>query len=155
MNFIIEKLSNHLSKVQTSEIEPGFILMIVIWLLSSFFSKKKKGVKNSPNKEKETSSFKTIMKKLGELPNMDMNQAQELFSESEEDYFEEEFNQPEIQFQEVEKVEFVQEEVKADSFSKKKKNREVRLFGTPLQKAMVLKVILDKPRALRPFNYLG
>ena len=137
-----------------AEIEPGFILMIVIWLLSSFFSKKKKGVKNSPNKEKETSSFKTIMKKLGELPNMDMNQDQELFSESEENYFEEEFNQPEIQFQEVEEVEFVQEEVKVDSFSKKK-NREVRLFGTPLQKAMVLKVILDKPRALRPFNYLG
>ena len=155
MNFIIEKLSNHFSKVQTSEIEPGFILMIVIWLLSSFFSKKKKGVKNSPNKEKKTSSFKAIMKKLGELPNMDMNQAQELFSESEEDYFEEEFNQPEIQFQEVEEVEFIQDEVKVDSFTKKKKNREVRLFGTPLQKAMVLKVILDKPRALRPFNFLG
>ena len=154
MNFIIEKLSNHLSKVQTSEIEPGFILMIVIWLLSSFFSKKKKGVKNSPNKEKKTSSFKAIMKKLGELPNMDMNQAQELFSESEEDYFEEEFNQPELQFQEVEEVEYVQEEVKVDSLPKKKKNREVKLFGTPLQKAMVLKVILDKPRALRPFNIL-
>ena len=138
-----------------AEIEPGFILMIVIWLLSSFFSKKKKGVKDSPNKEKKTSSFKTIIKKLAELPNMDMNQAQELFSESEEDYFEEEFNQPEMQFQEVEEVEFVQEEIKADSVSKKKKNREVRLFGTPLQKAMVLKVILDKPRALRPFNYLG
>ena len=137
-----------------AEIEPGFILMIVIWLLSSFFSKKKKGVKDSPNKEKKTSSFKAIMEKLGELPNMDMNQAQELFSESEEDYFEEEFNQPEIQFQEVEEVEFVQEEVKVDSFSKKKKNREVRLFGTPLQKAMVLKVILDKPRAFRPFNFL-
>ena len=137
-----------------AEIEPGFILMIVIWLLSSFFSKKKKGVENSPNKEKETSSFKTIMKKLGELPNMDMNQSQELFSESEEDYFEEEFNQPEIQFQEVEAVEFVQEEVKVDSFSKKKNvSREVKLFGTPVQKAMVLKEILDKPRALRPFNF--
>ncbi len=111
-------------------------------------------MKNSPNKEKKTSSFKAIMKRLGELPNMDMNQAQELFSESEEDYFEEEFNQAELQFKEVEEVEYVQEEVKVDFLPKKKKNREVKLFGTPLQKAMVLKVILDKPRALRPFNIL-
>ena len=142
-----------------SEIEPGFILMIIIWLFSSFFSKKKKrGVKSSPNKEKKASSFEAIMKKLGELPNMDMNQAQEIFSESEEEFFEEEFAEPEFHFEEIEqeKVADIQEEMKVEAIIKKKKQAtEVKLFGTPLQKAMVLKEILDKPRALRPFNFSG
>lgn len=155
MNFIIEKLSSHLSKVQTSEIEPGYIIMIAIWLLSSFFSKKKKGMNNSSNKEKKASSFESIMKKLGELPNMEMSQAQEIYPEPEEDFFEEEFNQPELQFQEVEEVEIIQEEVKVEFLPKKKKHKNGKLFGTPLQKAMVLKEILDKPRAMRPFIFSG
>ena len=127
--------------------------MIVIWLFSSFFLKKKKGVKNSSNKEKKASSIEAIMKKLGKLPNMDMNQAQEIFSDSEEEFFEEEFVEPELElhFEEIET-----EEVKVESITKKKKQvSEVKLFGTPLQKAMVLKEILDKPRALRPFNFSG
>ena len=138
-----------------AEIEPAIILMILIWLFSSFFSKNKKGVKHSPNKEKKTSSFVAIMKKLGKLPNMDMNQAQEIFSESEEEFFEEEFAEPEFHFEEIEPEEAacIQEEVNAKSIIKKKKQTgEVKLFGTPLQKAMVLKEILDKPRALRPFK---
>ena len=138
-----------------AEIEPSFIFMILIWLFSSFFSKKKKGVKSSPNKEKKASSFEAIMKKLGELPNMDMNQAPEIFSESEEEFFEEEFTEPEVHFEgiEPEEAEYLQEEVKAESQLKKKNiSTEIKLFGTPLQKAMVLKEILDKPRALRPFN---
>jgi len=138
-----------------SEIEPGIILMILIWLFSSFFSKNKKGVKHSPNKEKKASSFEAIMKKLGKLPNMDMNQAQEIFSESDEEFFEEEFVEPEFHFEgiETEKVADIQEELKAEAIIKKKKQAgEVKLFGTPLQKAMVLKEILDKPRALRPFK---
>ena len=129
--------------------------MILIWLFSSFFSKKKKGVKSSPNKEKKASSFEAIMKKLGELPNMDMNQVPEIFSESEEEFFEEEFTEPEVHFEgiEPEEAEYLQEEVKAESQLKKKNiSTEIKLFGTPLQKAMVLKEILDKPRALRPFN---
>ena len=164
MNFIIEKLSSHLSKVQTSEIEPGYIIMIAIWLLSSFFSKKKKGMNNSLNKEKKASSFESIMKKLGERPNMETSQAQEIYPEPEEDFFEEEFNQPELQFQEVEEVEIIQEveeveiiqeEVKVEFLPKKKKHKNGKLFGTPLQKAMVLKEILDKPRAMRPFIFSG
>ena len=130
--------------------------MILIWLFSSFFSKKKKGVKSSPNKEKKASSFEAIMKKLGELPNMDMNQVPEIFSESEEEFFEEEFTEPEVHFEgiEPEEAEYLQEEVKAESQLKKKNiSTEIKLFGTPLQKAMVLKEILDKPRALRPFNF--
>ena len=127
--------------------------MIVIWLFSSFFLKKKKEVKDSSNKEKKASSIEVIMKKLGKLPNMDMNQAQEIFPESEEEFFEEEFVEPELElhFEEIET-----EEVKAESIIKKKKQvSEVTLFGTPIQKAMVLKEILDKPRALRPFNFSG
>ena len=130
--------------------------MIIIWLFSSFFSKKKKGVKSLSNKEKKASSFEAIMKKLGELPNMDMNQVPEIFSESEEEFFEEEFTEPEFHFEEIEpeEVTCIQEEVKAKSIIKKKKQAgEVKLFGTSLQKAMVLKEILDKPRALRPFNF--
>ena len=84
-----------------AEIEPGFIFMIIIWLFSSFFSKKKKGVKNSPNKEKKASSFESIMKKLGELPNMDMSQAQDLISESEEEYVEDDFVEPEFTFEDI------------------------------------------------------
>ena len=138
-----------------AEIEPSFIFMILIWLFSSFFSKKKKGVKSLPNKEKKASSFEAIMKKLGELPNMDMNQVPEIFSESEEEFFEEEFTEPEVHFEgiEPEEAEYFQEEVKTESQLKKKNiSTEIKLFGTPLQKAMVLKEILDKPRALRPFN---
>ena len=138
-----------------SEIEPGIILMILIWLFSSFFSKNKKGVKHSPNKEKKASSFEAIMKKLGKLPNMDMNQTQEIFSESDEEFSEEEFVEPEFHFEgiETEEVADIQEELKAESIIiKKKQAGEVKLFGTPLQKAMVLKEILDKPRALRPFK---
>jgi|TARA_B110000467_G_scaffold162562_1_gene186109 uncharacterized membrane protein YhiD involved in acid resistance len=141
-----------------AEIEPGFIFMIIIWLFSSFFSKKKKGVKNSPNKEKKASSFESIMKKLGELPNMDMSQAQDLFSESEEEYVEDEFVESEFTFEDIEseEVDCIQEQVNAESIVKKKKqSREVKLFGTPLQNAMVLKEILDKPRALRPFSFSG
>ena len=139
-----------------AEIEPSFIFMILIWLFSSFFSKKKKGVKSLPNKEKKASSFEAIMKKLGELPNMDMNQVPEIFSESEEEFFEEEFTEPEVHFEgiEPEEAEYFQEEVKTESQLKKKNiSTEIKLFGTPLQKAMVLKEILDKPRALRPFNF--
>ena len=141
-----------------AEIEPGIILMVVIWLFSSFFSKKKKGMRDSSNKEKKASSFETIMKKLGKLPNMDMNQAQEIFSESEEESFEEEFVEQEFHFEatELEEVACIEEEVKAESIiTKKKQTGKVKLFGTPLQKAMVLKEILDRPRALRPFNFSG
>ena len=87
---------------------------------------------------------------------MDVNQSQEIFSESEEEFFEEEFAEPEFDFEKIEpeEVAYIQEEVKAKSIIKKKNAAgEVKLFGTPLQKAMVLKEILDKPRALRPFNY--
>ena len=87
---------------------------------------------------------------------MDVNHPQKIFSESEEEFFEEEFVESEFHFEGIqpEEVACIQEEVKAKSIIKKKKQPgEVKLFGTPLQKAMVLKEILDKPRALRPFNY--
>ena len=98
------------------------------------------------------------MKKLGELPNIDMNQAQEIFPESDEEFLEEEFVNPEFHFEEIEPevATCVQEEMKVESIiNDKKPFSEVKLFGTPLQKAMVLKEILDKPRALRPFNFSG
>ena len=112
-------------------------------------------MKISPNKEKKVSSFEVIMKKLGELPNMDMNQAPEIFSESEEEFFKEEFTEPEVHFEgiEPEEAEYLQEEVVESQLKKKNISTEIKLFGTPLQKAMVLKEILDKPRALRPFNF--
>ena len=142
-----------------AEIEPSFIFMIIIWLFSSFFSKKGKAVvKNSPKEEKKGFSFEAMMKKLSELPNMDMNQAQEIAPESEEEFLEEEFVDPEFHFEEIEPEEAacIQEEVEAESIiNNKKPFSEVRLFGTPLQKAMVLKEILDKPRALRPINFSG
>ena len=141
-----------------AEIEPSFIFMIIIWLFSSFFSKKGKAVKNSPREEKKGFSFEAMMKKLSELPNMDMNQAQEIFSESEEEFIEEEFVDPEFHFKEIDSEEavYIQEEAEAESIIKKKELvSEVKLFGTPLQKAMVLKEILNKPRALRPFNFSG
>lgn len=137
-----------------AEIEPGFIFMVLIWLFSSFFSKngKKKG-ESTP--KKKVSNFENLMKKLGELPNMDMNQAQPFFS-NEKDAFEDEFVEPELYFEdvEVEEPESIQEEVITEPLVKRKNlPAEIKLFGTPLQKAMVLKEILDKPRALRPFNF--
>ena len=73
-----------------AEIEPGFIFMVLIWLFSSFFSKK--GKKNSESKPKNrmVDNFEKLMSKLGELPNMDMNQAQPILSEYEEEIFEDE-----------------------------------------------------------------
>ena len=130
--------------------------MILIWLFSSFFSKKKKDKVQSIPKKNRVSNFEKLMEKLGGLPNMDVNQAQPVFSEYEEDIFEDELIEPELYFDEVkvEESEYIQEEVKAESQLKKKNiSTEIKLFGTPLQKAMVLKEILDKPRALRPFNF--
>ena len=141
-----------------AEIEPGFILMVIIWLFSSFFSKNKKAVKNSPKEKKKAFSFEAIMKKLGELSDVDINHPQEIFPKSEEEFLEEEFVDPEFHFEEIdlEEKESIQEEVETESIIKNKKPlSEVKLFGTPLQKAMVLKEILDKPRALRPFNFSG
>ena len=157
MQSIKEILPTYLEKIKMAEVEPGFILMVLIWLFSSFFSKKKpKKSKPSINKEKVSQKFQSLLRKLGDLPEMDVNQPQEIFSESEEEFFEEEFAESEFHFEgiEPEEVACIQEEVKAKSIIKKKKQAgEVKLFGTPLQKAMVLKEILDKPRALRPFNY--
>ncbi|MBC8311520.1 MAG: hypothetical protein H8E72_04395 [Candidatus Marinimicrobia bacterium] len=137
-----------------AEIEPGFIFMVLIWLFSSFFSKKGKK-KGESTPKKKVSNFENLMKKLGELPNMDMNQAQPFFS-NEKDAFEDEFVEPELYFEdvEVEEPESIQEEVITEPLVKRKNlPAEIKLFGTPLQKAMVLKEILDKPRALRPFNF--
>ena len=139
-----------------AEIEPSFIFMVLIWLFSSFFSKKGKGKGQSIPKKNRLSNVGKLMEKIGGLPNMDLNQPQPVFSEYEEDIFEEDLMEPELYFDEV-KVEggaYIQEEAKVESQLKKKNiSTEIKLFGTPLQKAMVLKEILDKPRSLRPFNF--
>ena len=73
-----------------AEIEPGFIFMVLIWLFSSFFSKKGKKNPESKSKNRMVDNFEKLMSKLGELPNMDMNQDQPILSEYEEEIFEDE-----------------------------------------------------------------
>ena len=136
-----------------AEIEPSFIFMILIWLFSSFFSKKGKNKGQSIPKENRLSNVGKLIEKLGGLRNMDLNQSQPVFSEYEAG---DDLSEPELYFDEVkvEGGEYTQEEVKVESQLKKKSiSTEIKLFGTPLQKAMVLKEILDKPRALRRFNF--
>ena len=138
-----------------AEIEPGFIFMVLIWLFSLFFSKKGKKKNENNLKGKISTNFEKLMEKLGELPNMDVNQSQPVFSEFEDDLLENEIVEPSFDFNEVlsEEVESIQD-VKPE-LSVKKSNifSEVKLFGTPIQKAIILKEILDKPRAFRPFNF--
>ena len=136
-----------------AEIEPSFIFMILIWLFSSFFSKKGKDKGQSIPKGNRLSNVGKLIEKLGGLRNIDLNQSQPVFSEYEA---EDDLAEPELYFDQVkvEGGEYIQEEVKVKSQLKKKSiSTEIKLFGTPLQKAMVLKEILDKPRALRPFNF--
>lgn len=138
-----------------AEIEPGFIFMVLIWLFSSFFSKK--GKKNSESKPKNrmVDNFEKLISKLGALPNMDMNQAQPILSEYEEEIFEDEIIESHSEFDQLvdEKIDYVKENLKSEPYREKQSvPPEIKLFGTPLQKAMVLNEILAKPRALRPFD---
>ena len=138
-----------------AEIEPGFIFMIVIWLFSSFFSKKGKKDPESKSKNRMVDSFEKLISKLGESPNMDMNQAHPILSEYEEEIFEHEIIEPHSNFNESEgeEINYVKENLKSEATPEKQSVLpEVKLFGTPLQKAMVLNEILAKPRALRPFD---
>ena len=138
-----------------AEVEPGFILMVLIWLFSSFFSKKGKKGAESNSKNRMVGNFEKLLKKFGELPNMDMNQAQPIFPEYEEDIFEDEIIEPHSGYDKVadEKIERVKKDFKTEPPPKKRSvHPEVKLFGTPLQKAMVLNEILAKPRSLRPFD---
>lgn len=138
-----------------AEIEPGFIFMVLIWLFSSFFSKKGKENSESKPKNRMVDNFEKLMSKLGELPNMDMNQAQPILAEYEEEIFEDEIIESHSEFDQLvdEKIDYVKENLKSEpSREKQSVPPEIKLFGTPLQKAMVLNEILAKPRALRPFD---
>jgi len=138
-----------------AEIEPGFIFMVLIWLLSSFFSKKGKKNPESKPKNRMVDNFEKLMSKLGELPNMDMNQDQPILSEYEEEIFEDEIIESHSEFDQLvdEKIDYVKENLKSEPTREKRSvPPEIKLFGTPLQKAMVLNEILAKPRALRPFD---
>lgn len=138
-----------------AEIEPSFIFMVLIWLFSSFFSKKGKKNPESKPKNRMVDSFEKLMSKLGELPNMDMNQAQPILSEYEQEIFEDEIIESHSEFNQLvdEKIDYVKENLKPEAPPEKQSvPPEIKLFGTPLQKAMVLNEILAKPRALRPFD---
>ena len=105
-----------------AEIEPSLIFMILIWLFSSFFSKKGKGKGQSIPKKNRLSNVEKLMEKLGGLRNMDFNQSQPFFSEYEANIFEDDLVEPELYFDEVkvEGGEYIQEEVKVESQLKKK-----------------------------------
>ena len=66
-----------------AEIEPSFIFMVLIWLFSSFFSKKGKDKGQSISKENRLSNVGKLIEKLGGLPNMDLKQSEPVFSEYE------------------------------------------------------------------------
>ena len=163
MQFIKELLPTHLEKVKMAEVEPGFILMVLIWLFSSFFSKKKsKTAKPSINKEKVSQKLKSLLRKLGDLPEIDVNEPQNLFSDSNNVFFDEEPMEPELDFDTIQEENSY--DVDADStiaeaedldyiIASNSSHKEIKLYGTPLQKVMVLKEILGKPRALNPFTF--
>ena len=100
-------------------------------------------------------TFEKLINKLGESPNMDMNQAHPILSEYEEEVFEHEIIETHSNFNEPdgEEINYFKENLESESDPEKQiAHPEIKLFGTPLQKAMVLNEILAKPRALRPFD---
>ena len=144
-----------------SEIEPGFILMVVIWLFSSLFSKKKN--KGKKPKKSILDSFESLMSKLEEIPNLDFEEKgkpsdqvdleEDLVYEFDEelepiDYkIETQIVQNELENRNLSSTITAEEPKKIDS------PKEIKLFGTPLQKAIIFKEVLDKPRALRPHQF--
>ena len=164
MQFIKELLPIYLEKVKMAEVEPGFILMLLIWLFSSFSSKKKaKKSKPSLKKEKISQKLESLLRKLGDLPEIDVNQPQDLFSDSDNLFFDEDPMDPELDFGTIKEedsydVDAVSSTTEAElglepTIPLRPSHKEIKLYGTPLQKVMVLKEILDKPRALNPFTF--
>ncbi len=143
-----------------SEIEPGFILMMIIWIFSSFFSKKKG--KGKKTKKSILDSFESLMSKLEGIPNLDFegkgNPLHEVDLEENLVYeFEDELEPTDSSSIETQIVQSESENlssmVTAQEPKEVKRPKEIKLFGTPLQKAIVFKEILDKPRALRPHQF--
>lgn len=135
--------------------------MMIIWLFSSFFSKKKG--KGKKSKKSILDSFESLMSKLEEIPNLDFEGKGKPvpdfdFEDDLEFEFEDEFEpvEPSIDTQPVQsKTEYddLSPIVASDNFEEITPPKQIKLFGTPLQKAIVFKEILDKPRALRPHQF--
>ncbi len=167
MDSLIKQLFASFEKIKLAEIEPGFILMMLIWLFSSFFSKKKtKKKKASKYKHTLSQKFESLLRKLDDLSEIDVNQTQEIYTDSEAILVDEKSIKPELNTNTIYKQNpYIQDEIDLDPIIigsesiikpisvSKSKHKEIKLFGTPLQKAMVLREILDKPRALKPFSF--
>ena len=166
MHSIKDLISVYLEKIKTAEIEPGFILMVLIWLFSSFFSKKKpKKSHQLKDKVKVSQKFENILAKLGELPDMDINNSQKVNSDFEEILYDENSelrsvntNNQYLSVEDETPIDLTSNQNDLDKetnfYTKPKpKPKKIKLYGTSLQKVIVLKEILDKPRALRPISF--
>ena len=155
-----------------AEVEPGFILMLLIWMFSSFFSKKKsKKPKALKDDKKISQKFEDILRELGGLSNLDISdKPEEVSPESEKSFYEsyEDLNNQDIVDNDIQednshykdKIDFspsprrILDNSGLESINESKiPIKEIKLYGTPLQKVMVLKEILDKPRSLKPFSF--
>jgi len=175
----IANVPKHLDMIKFAEIEPGFILMILIWLFSSFFSKKKKKNQDLSKKTKLSDKFENLLSSLDNLANVNDKGSRDIDASfnvdlntqsnknqkdesgiifSDEDYDDNFYGSDDLG---VDVVDFDEglvssvpktEPQKQNMSSSKTVTKSLKIYGTPIQKVMILKEILDKPRALNPYS---
>jgi len=181
MHLQIENVPKHLDMIKFAEIEPGFILMVLIWLFSSFFSKKKKKNQDLSKKTKLSDKFENLLSSLDNLANVNdkgsrdvdttfnvdlntqSNKNQNQKDESEivfsDEYYDDNFYSTDDLG--VEGVDYDEglvspvpkaEPQKQNIPTSKTVTKSFKIYGTPIQKVMILKEILDKPRGLNPYK---
>ena len=78
MHLQIENVPKHLDMIKFAEIEPGFILMVLIWLFSSFFSKKKKKNQDLSKKTKLSDKFENLLSSIDNLANVNDKRSRDI-----------------------------------------------------------------------------
>ena len=162
------------TEYRLGEIEPGFVLMILIWLFSSFFSKKK--VKRDFTDKKNISNkigyFINNLNKSFEEDKQPSSNPDKLYSSEGSSVEIDDAYSSEGSSLELDKINFLDDfpleldqnhipvnpnfkdatfiqDVNNDMNS----NRKRKIYGVPLEKIIVLNEILGKPRALNPFSF--
>lgn len=158
MDLLYEKLT------LLAEFEPGYILFLIIWALSSFFSKKsrKKNTKKPLNvkSNKIERGLDELFKRLEHFqadPDvMPRPHLEEIpIDDDVEDIDAEFLIDTETLSSEDELDSDSIFEVESETAIKPKSKRKIILNSDSLKEAIVFKEIIDRPRALRPFTYGG
>ena len=156
-----------------AEFEPGYILFLIIWALSSFFSKKNRKAKNTKtplniDSNKVKRGLEELFKRLEHFqadPDVMPRPHLEEILVDDNVVVDVDYDAEDIDAEFVVDTETISSEDELDSdyiFEAEpetaiipKAKRKIILNADSLKEAIVLKEILDRPRALRPFTYGG